>query len=283
MSFTKYLLTLQKKNNSLLCIGLDTDPKKIPAHLQTKKNGVLEFNKQIIEATKDLVCAYKINFAFYEALGKEGWTIIEKTRAMIPSSKLTIADAKRGDIGNSSLYYADAILNTMEFDSMTVAPYMGDDSVTPFLQRKEKGVFLLALTSNEGAYDFQYKKIGKRRLFEEVVVTSQQWTKHDNLGFVVGATKSKDIHAVRKLAPTAPFLVPGIGAQGGNLEEVIRYGCTKDGMGVLINASRSILYASDGKNFTEAARREAMKLRDEINSFRKKLFRQVGINADLLQ
>lgn len=246
---------------------------KIPAHLQSKKNGVLEFNKQIIEATKDLVCAYKINFAFYEALGKEGWTIIEKTRAMIPPSLLTIADAKRGDIGNSSLYYAHAILNTMGFDAITVAPYMGDDSVTPFLQWKEKGVFLLALTSNEGAYDFQYKKIGKRRLFEEVVVTSLQWAKHDNLGFVVGATKSKDIQAVRKLAPTAPFLVPGIGAQGGNLTEVIHYGCTNDGFGVLINASRSILYASNGKDFTEAARREAVILREEINNTRKRLFK----------
>jgi len=273
MNFSQRLRKIQQRCGSLLCIGLDTDPKKIPAHLQSKKNGVLAFNKQIIEATKDLVCAYKINFAFYEALGKEGWTIIEKTRAMIPSSLFAIADAKRGDIGNSSLYYAHAILNTMGFDAITVAPYMGDDSVTPFLQWKEKGVFLLALTSNEGAYDFQYKKVGNRRLFEEVVITSQQWTKNENLGFVVGATKSKDIQAVRRLAPTAPFLVPGIGAQGGNLEEVIRYGCTPDGLGVIINASRSILYASGKKDFAEAARSEASQMQNEINDVREKLLK----------
>jgi len=273
MTFNSKIHSIQKRSHSLLCVGLDTDAKKIPSHLQSKKNVVLEFNRHIIESTKDVACAYKINFAFYEGLGKEGWEIIEKTRALIPSSVLAIADAKRGDIGNSSSYYADAILNTMGFDAITVAPYMGDDSVAPFLQWKEKGVFLLALTSNEGAYDFQYKKFGKKRLFEEVVSTAQQWNKLDNLGFVVGATKSKDIQSVRKLAPAAPFLVPGIGAQGGNLEDVVKYGCTKDGFGVLVNASRSILYASNKKDFAEAARAEAVRLRDEINLLRKKLFR----------
>jgi orotidine-5'-phosphate decarboxylase len=273
MTFNSKLHSIQKHSHSLLCVGLDTDRVKIPAHLQTKKNGVLEFNKRIIEATRDSVCAYKINFAFYEGLGREGWSIIEKTRAMIPSSVLAIADAKRGDIGNSSSYYANAILNNFGFDSITVAPYMGDDSVVPFLQWKEKGVFLLALTSNEGAYDFQYKSIGKKRLFEEVVVTAQNWTKYENLGFVVGATKSADIESIRHLAPNAPFLVPGIGAQGGNLEEVVKYGCTKDGYGICINAGRSILYASNGKNFAEAARVEAIRLRGEINSMRKKYFK----------
>jgi orotidine-5'-phosphate decarboxylase len=272
MNFTKNLLKLQKTKNSLLCVGLDTDPKKIPAHLRSKKNGVLEFNKQIIEATKDFSCSYKINFAFYETMGKEGWTIIEKTRALLPSSSLSIADAKRGDIGNSSSYYADAILNTMGFDSITVAPYMGKDSVLPFLEHKDKGVFLLALTSNQGAFDFQYKQIGSKRLFEEVVTTSQQWNNLKNLGFVVGATKSTDIQSVRKLAPDLPFLVPGIGAQGGSVEDVIRYGCTNDGFGVLINASRSILYASNGKDFADAARSEALKLNNEINFFRDKFF-----------
>ena len=270
--FTKQLLTLQQKSNSLLCVGLDTDPKKIPVHLRSKKNGVWEFNRQIIEATKDFACAYKINFAFYEMMGKDGWTIIEKTRALLPSSSLSIADAKRGDIGNSSSYYADAILNMMEFDSITVAPYMGKDSVMPFLEHKNKGVFLLALTSNQGAFDFQYKKIGTKRLFEEVVTISQQWNTNNNLGFVVGATKSKDIQSVRKLAPGVPFLVPGIGAQGGSVEDVIRYGCTNDGFGVLINASRSILYASSGKDFADTARCEALKLNNEINFFRDKYF-----------
>jgi orotidine-5'-phosphate decarboxylase len=272
MNFTKTLTAIQKKTNSLLCIGLDTDPKKIPAHLRSKKNGVLEFNKQIIEATKDFACAYKINFAFYEVMGKEGWTIIEKTRALLPSCSISIADAKRGDIGNSSSYYADAILNAMEFHSITVAPYMGKDSVLPFLKYKNKGVFLLALTSNQGAFDFQYKKIGNKRLFEEVVTTSIQWNSNNNLGFVVGATKSTDIQSVRKLAPDVPFLVPGIGAQGGSVEDVVRYGCTNDGFGVLINASRSILYASNGKDFAEAARSEALKLNNEINFFRNKYF-----------
>ncbi len=272
MNFNSRLLSIQKKSNSLLCVGLDTDIKKIPAYLRTKKNGIIEFNKRIIETTSDLVCAYKINFAFYEALGKEGWAIIEKTRAMIPSAILTIADAKRGDIGNSSGYYANAILNEMGFDSVTVAPYMGRDSVAPFLEWENKGVFLLALTSNEGAFDFQYKWIGKKRLFEEIVSVSQRWASHDNLGFVIGATKSKDIRSVRKLAPNVPFLVPGIGAQGGSVEDVIRYGCTNDGFGVLINASRSILYASNGKDFADAARSEALKLNNEINFFRSKYF-----------
>lgn len=272
MNFVKALTVIQKKNNSLLCVGLDTDPKKIPVHLRTKKNGVLEFNKQIIEATKDFACAYKINFAFYETMGKEGWSVIDKTRALLPSSSISIADAKRGDIGNSSSYYADAILNTMGFDSITVAPYMGKDSVLPFLENKSKGVFLLALTSNQGAFDFQYKKIGNKRLFEEVVTTSLQWNAHTNLGFVVGATKSTDIRTVRELAPHVPFLVPGIGAQGGSVEEVVRYGCTNDGFGVLINASRSILYASSGKDFADAARSEAVKLNNEINFFRDKYF-----------
>jgi orotidine-5'-phosphate decarboxylase len=232
----------------------------------------LEFNKRIIEVTRDLVCAYKINFAFYEALGKEGWAIMEKTLALIPSAVFTIADAKRGDIGNTSSQYARAILNEMGFDSITVAPYMGKDSVQPFLEQKEKGVFLLALTSNQGALDFQYKKIGKKRVFEEVVTTAQQWTTNHNLGFVVGATKSKDIQSVRKLAPDVPFLVPGIGAQGGSVEDVVKYGCTDGGFGVIINASRSILYASIEKDFADTARSEALKLNNEINFFRTKYF-----------
>lgn len=270
--FNTKLLSIQKNKNSLLCVGLDTDQKKIPKHLRSKKNGVLEFNKHIIEATKDIACAYKINFAFYETLGAEGWSIIEKTRALIPSSALTIADAKRGDIGNSSAYYAHAILDVMGFDSVTVAPYMGKDSVAPFLQNKNKGVFLLALTSNEGAFDFQYKQIRTKKLFEVVVKESLHWTRSGNLGFVVGATKSQDIHSVRKLAPDVPFLVPGVGAQGGNIDDVIRFGCRKDGYGVLINASRSILYASPGKDFAEAARLEALRLQAEIQLTKMKYF-----------
>ena len=272
MTFYRRLSISQKKSNSLLCVGLDTDRAKLPVNLRTKKNGILEFNKRIIGATKDIACAYKINFAFYEALGKEGWQIIEKTRALIPSSIITIADAKRGDIGNSSAKYAEAVLDGLEFDSVTVAPYMGEDSVQPFLEHKDKGVFLLALTSNEGAFDFQFKKSGTKRLFEEVVTVSQQWNGNKNLGFVVGATKAADILSVRKLAPGIPFLVPGAGAQGGSVEDAVRYGCTPDGFGVIINASRSILYASKDNDFSDAARSEALKLNNEINFFRNKFF-----------
>lgn len=255
-----------------MCVGLDTDLQKLPLPQRNRPHAVLEFNKRIIDATVDLVSAYKINFAFYETLGKKGWEIMERTLKFIPSGIITIADAKRGDIGNTSSQYARAILHEMGFDSITVAPYMGKDSVQPFLEDKNKGVFLLALTSNSGAFDFQYQKIGKRRLFEEVVLHAQQWTDHSNLGFVVGATKSTDIRTVRTLAPEIPFLVPGIGAQGGSVEDVIKYGCTPDGYGVLINASRSILYASQGKDFPAAARSEALKLNNEINFFRDKYF-----------
>lgn len=266
--FGKRIAALQRSAGSLLCVGLDTDPQKLPLHLWGKKNGVLEFNRRIIEATKDVVCAYKINFAFYEVLGRDGWGVIERTRGLIPPSVHAIADAKRGDIGNSSSYYAAAILKTMDFDSVTVAPYMGRDSVEPFLQYDDKGVFLLALTSNEGAFDFQYRTGGRRRLFEEVVSAAQQWNGARNLGFVVGATKSADIRAVRTLAPDAPFLVPGIGAQGGSIDDVVRYGSTADGYGVLINASRSVLYASSGRNFADAARAECLRLNAAIGAAR---------------
>lgn len=270
MTFAQRLLSLQRRSGSLLCVGLDTDARKIPARFRSSKNGILEFNRRIIDATFDLACAYKINFAFYESLGKDGWTILEKTRASIPASTLAIADAKRGDIGNTSSQYAHAVLTAMDFDAITVAPYMGKDSVQPFLERKEKGVFLLALTSNNGAIDFQYRRVGRRRLFEQVVIESQKWTASGNLGFVVGATKSTDIRSVRSLAPTNPFLVPGVGAQGGSVEDVVKHGCTEDGFGVTINASRSILYASSGNDFADAARSEAVKLNNEINFFRNK-------------
>jgi orotidine-5'-phosphate decarboxylase len=272
LNFTDNIKNIQRSKNSLLCIGLDTDVKKIPRFLLSKRNAVLEFNKRIIDATKDIVCAYKINFAFYEAMGKTGWTVIEKTLTLIPSSVLTIADAKRGDIGNSSLYYAKGILNDLNFNAVTVSPYLGRDSVMPFLQWEEKGVFLLALTSNEGASDFQYSKIRTRRLFEEVIVKARTWTKKKNLGFVTGATKSRDIQIARKLAPNAPLLIPGVGAQGGDLESVVRYGCSAKGDLAVVNASRSIIYASGRNNFEDAAREQALKLRNEMNHYRGKYF-----------
>lgn len=268
MTFSQRLTGVQRKTDSLLCVGLDTDPLKVPEQFRKRPHGLLEFNKRIIDATVDLVSAYKINFAFYESLGAVGWKALERTLAFIPDPIISIADAKRGDIGNTSEQYAKAILDDLGYDSITVAPYMGHDSVKPFLDHADKGVFMLALTSNPGAFDFQYKKVGKRRLFEEVVTVSQQWTKNDNLAFVVGATKSADIKAVRKCAPEAHFLVPGVGAQGGSVEEVVKYGCRPDGTGVLINASRSIIYASKEKDFAAAARSEAMKLNNEINFYR---------------
>ena len=272
MNFNEKIKKIQRSKHSLLCIGLDADPQKLPKHLRTKENGVLEFNREIIEATKDLVCAYKINFAFYEAMGTAGWGILEKTRAMIPPTILSIADAKRGDIGNSSLYYATGILKTLNFDSITVSPYLGKDSVLPFFQWEDKGGFLLALTSNEGANDFQYKKRGTLRLFEEVVRVSRKWSHNKNLGFVVGATRSRDLKSVRRLVPDSPLLIPGVGAQGGSLQSAIRNGCDNKGEMAIINASRSIIYASPEKNFAEAARTEALRLRDEMNRNREEIF-----------
>ena len=273
-SYNDRLAALQRKTDSFLCVGLDTDAEKLPLHLRGKKNGILEFNRQIIEATKDLACAYKINFAFYEPLGAEGWRIIEKTRALLPSTAVGIADAKRGDIGNTSEQYARAILQNLGYDAITVAPYMGRDSVEPFLQWKDKGVYLLALTSNGGAADFQHLRINKRTLYEQVVFSAQRWNHQDNLGFVVGATAASNIRTIRRHAAEIPFLVPGVGAQGGRVADVIRYGSQRDGGGLLINASRSILYASSGKDFADAARSEALKLTNEINFHRSALAKE---------
>jgi orotidine-5'-phosphate decarboxylase len=271
MTFIKRLKTIQQKTNSLLCIGLDTDRKKIPLHLRPKKNGVLEFNKRIIEATYDRVCAYKLNLAFYEAEGEHGWRALRETLAMIPKSVITIGDAKRGDIGNSSERYAHSLLHDLKFDAVTVSPYMGKDSVAPFLESKAHGVFLLALTSNPGAKDFQYQKVGRKFLYEKVFEIASKWS-DGNIGFVVGATQSQQLRSIRKLAPHAPLLIPGIGAQGGNLEDVVRYGCDANGELAIINASRSILYASSGKDFAKESRSEAILLNDTINSFREKFF-----------
>jgi len=272
MIFTDKLKSIQEQNDSLLCIGLDTDVTKLPPSLRGRPEAQLEFNKAIIDATHDLVCAYKINFAFYEGQGGRGWDTIVETARHIPPSIITIADAKRGDIGNSSSYYAKAILGDMNFDSVTVAPYMGRDSVEPFLYSEEKGVFLLALTSNEGARDFQMLKSGTTRLFEHVVKKSLKWNVRKNLGYVVGATKAAELKTVRALAPTLPLLIPGVGAQGGDLKNVVRFGCDKNGELAIVNASRSVLYASKSEDFAGAARLEAGRLRDAMNSVREKYF-----------
>lgn len=267
------LSTLIFRKQSYLCVGLDTDPRKIPSHLLSESDPVFAFNKAIIDATADLAVAYKPNIAFYEAQGPRGWESLQKTLDHIPADCFTIADAKRGDIGNTSDLYArtffDLTAAGLSFDSVTVAPYMGHDSVTPFLAYEGKWVILLALTSNPGSVDFQRQAIQNQSvegqpLFENVIQTAQKWAGPDQLMFVVGATHAEDLSRIRQLAPDNFLLVPGVGAQGGSLEEVSRRGLTKAG-GLLVNASRSILYASSGTDFAEQARAEAQVLQTEMS------------------
>jgi len=254
---------------SFLCIGLDTDIKKIPSFLLDNEDPVFEFNKQIIDATKDLCVAYKPNLAFYESLGYKGLISLERTVKYIPDDIFTIADAKRGDIGNTSDMYARTFFDYYNFDSVTVAPYMGKDSVVPFLNFKDKWVILLALTSNEGANDFQLKKVNDsngnspENLFETVLETSMKWGNEENMMYVVGATKANMLSGIRKIIPDHFLLVPGIGAQGGSLEEVWKYGHNND-CGLLVNASRNIIYAGKEKDFAEKAREEASKIQQQM-------------------
>ncbi|HMV09887.1 MAG TPA: orotidine-5'-phosphate decarboxylase [Cyclobacteriaceae bacterium] len=255
-----------RKKNSYLCVGLDTDISKIPAHLKNSSDPVFEFNKQIIDATHEYCIAYKPNIAFYEALGSRGWECLAKTLEYIPKDCFTIADAKRGDIGNTSSLYAKAFFEQMNFDSITVAPYMGEDSVKPFLEFKNKWVILLAHTSNSGSSDFQLieSKSGKK-LYEEVILKSQQWGTPEQLMYVVGATRADKIADIRKLAPEHFFLVPGIGAQGGDLAETSKHGLNKQ-CGLIVNSTRAIIYASADKDFAKAAGLEAKKVSEEMSS-----------------
>ena len=257
-----------RKKSSYLCVGLDTDLEKIPKHLLSSSDPVFEFNKQIIDATHKYCVAYKPNIAFYEALGSKGWDSLQKTLEYIPPDLFTIADAKRGDIGNTSSLYAKAFYETMDFDSITVAPYMGEDSVKPFLKFDGKWVILLAHTSNVGSSDFQLmeSKVTGRKLYEEVLIKAQQWGTKDQLMFVVGATHPEKIKSIRDLAPDNFFLVPGIGAQGGDLELVSRFGMNKM-CGLLVNSSRSIIYASSDNNFAVNAAREAAKVAGEMKQY----------------
>lgn len=257
------LVSQIKAKQSFLCVGLDTDIKKIPKHLLEAEDPVFEFNKQIIDATKDYCVAYKPNIAFYEAMGAQGWLSLEKTLNYIPKEIFTIADAKRGDIGNTSGLYARAFFENMDFDSVTVAPYMGADSVTPFMEFDGKWVILLALTSNTGSQDFQTADEA-HPLFEKVLTVSQQWGSDENLMYVVGATKAQMMKRVREIAPHHFFLVPGVGAQGGSLQEVAENGMNAD-CGLLVNSSRGIIYASSGVDFAEAAQKEAQELQREMS------------------
>lgn len=262
-----------KRKRSFLCIGLDTDLEKVPAHLLELEDPIFEFNKAIIDATSEYCVAYKPNIAFYECYGSKGWDSLQKTIDYIPKNIFTIADAKRGDIGNTSSYYAKTFFDFYKFDAVTIAPYMGEDSVSPFLNHPNKWAILLALTSNKGAHDFQLSedRFGEK-LFETVLKKSANWGTTDNLMYVVGATRAEDIAKVRKLVPQHFFLVPGVGAQGGSLEDVVKYGWNSD-CGLLVNSSRGILYASNGHDFAEKAMQEAKKLQNQMeNLLNKKLF-----------
>jgi len=266
MNFTEKLVNVSRQNNSLLCVGLDPDPALIPPGVD-----VVEFNRQIIEATSDLVCAYKPNFAFFESLGTDGMVTLERTLKHIPGHIPIIADAKRGDIGNTARKYASAIFDVLGCDAATVNPYLGHDSVEPFIDYAGKGVFLLCHTSNAGAADFQQLRCrpkGDRKtipLFEIVAMKASEWNVRGNIGLVVGATQPEPLKRVRELCPDMPLLIPGIGSQGGDLTWAVKYGVDGNGQRAILNASRQVLYASKGKDFASAARNEAIKLRDDIN------------------
>ncbi len=261
------LISQIRKKKSMLCVGLDSDISKIPTHLLDTEDPIFEFNKAIIEATHEYAVAYKPNTAFYEAMGIKGWQSLEKTINYLNENHpevFTIADAKRGDIGNTSTQYAKAFFDSLNFDSVTVAPYMGADSVKPFLEFKSKWVILLALTSNAGSADFQ-NVVGQdeTKLFERVLETSSQWGTADNLMYVVGATRADRLVDVRKIVKDHFLLVPGVGAQGGSLQEVVKYGMGEE-PNLLINSSRGIIYASAGKDFAEEAAEQAKVLQQEM-------------------
>lgn len=263
---SQQLIDQIKIKKSFLCIGLDVDLNKIPDFLLATEDPIFEFNKAIIDATHDLCVSYKPNTAFYEAYGIKGWQSLEKTINYINKNYpeiFTIADAKRGDIGNTSSMYARAFFNDLNFDSVTVAPYMGKDSVEPFLAFENKHTIMLALTSNEGAFDFQTKSIDGKELYKVVLATSKTWKNSQNLMYVVGATKADYFTEIRKIVPDSFLLVPGVGAQGGSLSEVCQYGMNEN-VGLLINSSRGIIYASNGSDFAEKAREEALKLQQEM-------------------
>ena len=263
-----FLISEIRKKDSFLCIGLDVDLNKIPRHLLEEEDPIFAFNKAIIDATNHLAVAYKPNTAFYEAYGIKGWKALKKTIDYLNINHpeiFTIADAKRGDIGNTSAMYAKAFLEDLGFDAVTVAPYMGKDSVEPFLSFKEKHTILLALTSNKGAFDFQTQIIDNEELYKQVLKTSKSWEYSDQLMYVVGATKTEYFKEIRKIVPNSFLLVPGVGAQGGNLQNVCKYGMNED-VGLLINSSRGIIYASNQLDFAEAAACEAEVLQKQMKA-----------------
>ena len=270
---TSQLIEQIRLKKSFLCIGLDVDLTKIPPHLLATEDPIFEFNKAIIDATNDLCVSYKPNTAFYEAYGIKGWQSLQKTIDYINTNYpniFTIADAKRGDIGNTSTMYAKAFFEDLNFDSVTVAPYMGKDSVEPFLAFENKHTIMLALTSNEGAIDFQTLNTNGQELYKTVLETSKNWKNSQNLMYVAGATKAEYFTEIRKIVPNSFLLVPGVGAQGGSLAKVCKYGMTEN-VGLLINSSRGIIYASTGSDFAEKAREEALKLQSEMEEILSKM------------
>jgi len=264
------LIKQVRTKRSFLCVGLDPDLAKIPKHLLELEDPVFEFNKGIIDATKDFAVAYKPNLAFYECLGIQGWKSFQKTIEYIPKDCLVIADAKRGDIGNTSLYYAKTFFETYNCDALTIAPYMGSDSVKPFLNHENKSAVVLAMTSNQGAKDFQFIESKKTPLFESVVRKCIEWGTSEQIMFVVGATRSSDIAKIRALAPNHFFLVPGVGAQGGSLDEVVKYGMNSD-CGLLVNSSRGIIYADTTEDFKVGAKKEAFKIQSAMDMHLRRL------------
>jgi orotidine-5'-phosphate decarboxylase len=268
MKFKDKLNMLIRSKKSFLCVGLDSDIDKLPVGIPGNAKGIVEFNKHIIQATSDVAIAYKLNIAFYERLGVAGWEALGKTLQMIPEDTLRIADAKRGDIGNTSRQYARTFFETYHFDAITVAPYMGSDSLSPFFEYEEKGIFVLCLTSNPGSRDFQYLKSDGLELYKHLAFKIKEWNRFQNIGIVAGATHPEELKGLREILPDVPFLIPGVGVQGGDLEKVLQYGLTRQKDGVLINSSRGIIFASDGEDFAEKARNQALKL---VTAFREKM------------
>lgn len=274
MNFKSKLEKAVRRNDSLVCVGLDTDSEKIPKTVARKSDPIFKFNKAIIDLTADVVCAYKPQIAFYAAEGEKGLNALKKTvdylKKNYPQIPI-ICDAKRGDIGNTAAKYTEEIFDWFGFDAVTVNPYLGFDSIEPFLERKDKGIIILCRTSNPGAADFQDLKIEGKPLYKKVAEKVAKWDKkYGNCLMVVGATWPKQLKEIRKIAPNTPLLVPGIGAQGGEVEAAIKNGQDKNGAGLIINSSRGIIYASDGPDFAKAARAETEKLRNEINKYRRK-------------
>lgn len=268
-AFLDKLEQISRKNKSLVCVGLDVDMQRIPPSLLEEDEPILTFNKAIIGSTQDLVCAYKLNIAFYEALGTAGLQQFKKTLASIPPDIVKIVDAKRGDIGNTARMYAQSCFEYYGGDAVTASPYLGRDSLQPFFDYEDKCTFVLCLTSNPGSKDFQYQSDGEKRLYQLVAENVNRWNEKGNCGLVVGATHPEELRGIRELAPDLPFLIPGIGAQGGDVEQTVQFGTDAKGERAIINSSRGIIYASSGDDFADSARAKAKELRETINQWRK--------------